>query len=72
LTFMWLSSASVSWTSGNFAKALFSLSAINFYARINGPVTKHPLLILFIAASLVSVCTLSILFLHLRSPWFCQ
>jgi len=70
--FMWLLLATLSWKSGNFANTLFSSSASDVHARIIGPVTKLSLLVLFIAASFASVCTLSILFLCWRSPWICQ
>jgi hypothetical protein len=72
VSFMWLLLATLSWTSGNFAKTLFSSSASDVHARISGPVTKLPLLVLFIATSLTSVCTLFLLFLYWRSPWICQ
>jgi hypothetical protein len=69
VSFMWLLLATLSWTSGNFAKTFFSSSASDVHTMIIGPVTKLPLLVLFIAASLVSVCALSLLFL---SPWIYQ
>ena len=60
LSFMWLLLATVSLTSGIFAKTLFLSSTSDVHARISGPVTKFPLLVLFIASSLTSVCTLSL------------